>query len=180
MKLTKTLYLLPVFIALFALSSSSSFAGRPSGVPKNTNGMARSCEAKAASVERRMSQLVDLSENQKRVFDAIAERVKTFYNDKVVPQGITVANYNELLTDIDAKKALVDDALAKAQTDADNFSCDNVKTSFTQFRQNMQAVKTSLKNYRTSIRNLIVAVHTALPDEPEETVTPSPTPTTTN
>lgn len=177
MKLTKTLYLIPVFITFLTLSSSLTFAQRPSGVPKNTTGMARSCEAKAASVERRMSQLVDLSQNQERVFDAIAERVKTFYNDKVIPQGITVANYNELLSDIDAKKALVDDALAKAQTDADNFSCDNAKTSFNQFRQNMQAVKTALKNYRTSIRNLIVAVHSALP---EETSTPTPTPTTTN
>lgn len=93
-------------------------------------------------------------------FDRIAKRVENHYTTKVVPSGKTVTNYDGLVADISAKKTTVQTALTTAQNDSNAFSCTggDPKLQMTQFRKDMQAVKRALKEYRTSVRNLIVAV----------------------
>lgn len=130
----------------------------------------RTCEARLSAVKRRMSQLVKLSENTFRVFSAISTRVQTFYADKVLPSGATVPNYQELIADIEAKKVAASDALASSQTNLDSFNCDgNTSELFGNFRQDMQKTKTALKEYRTAIKNLIVAVRGVAPEDMEAT-----------
>ena len=72
--------------------------------------------------------------------------------------------------------------LEAAQADAANFTCtgDNPKAQLTQYKTDMQAVIRGLKEYRTAVRNLIVAVRT-LPSlkstaTPSATLTPTMTP----
>ncbi len=93
-------------------------------------------------------------------FDAIAKRVEDYYISKVVPSGKTVTNYDSLVSEIQNKKQATQTALGKAQTDANSFSCsgNDPKGQLTQFRTDMQTVKSALKDYRTAIKNLIVAV----------------------
>ena len=81
--------------------------------------------------------------------------------------GKTVSNYDALLADIQTKKSAVSTALQKGKDDFKSFSCtgDNPKGALTQFREDMQLVKQGLKDYRTSIKNLIVAVHSVVGDE---------------
>lgn len=178
MKSKSYLLLIPLTFILFSSSALAqrgvvpTTSRRPATAQVATRSAERSCEDRLNALKTRMTQLVRLADNQKSVFDSIADRVKTFYTDTVVPQGITVANYDALVADIDAKKAAVDTAISDAQAATDDFTCDegsNARTAFSTFRTNMQAVKTALHQYRFSIRNLIVAVHTALPDE-----TPTP------
>ena len=97
-------------------------------------------------------------------FDAIAQRVETYYTSKVVPSGKTVANYDNLVADVQSKKAAIKTALSEAQNGVENFACsaDDPKAQLKQFRVNMQAVKSALKEYRTSIKNLIVAVRSVV------------------
>lgn len=140
-------------------------------------GLQRSCESREDTIVSRMSQLVRLSENMLSVFDKHLARVQNYYLTVVVPAGSTVANYDDLVADTAAKKAVVQTALANAQADVDDFSCttgDPIAHLAT-FRTDMQTVKTALKEYRSSIKNLIVAVRTAA----EALETPTPTPTAT-
>lgn len=132
-----------------------------------------SCEARQESIVNRMNRLVQLSENMLEVFDTHATRVQNYYISVVVPKGVTVKNYDVLVADIAAKKAVVQTTLANAQADVNDFSCTtgDPKADLTSFRTDMQAVKTALKEYRTSIQNLIVAVRTAA----EALGTPTPT-----
>lgn len=181
MKLPKTIsfgLLLFVLAFVFATPTLAQGRGQGQGLTRaqaaTVTGTTRSCEVRLTSVKKRMSQLVDLSENMFRVFDSISTRVQTFYTDKVLPTGTTVANYQALLDDIQTKKTAVSDAIASANADVNSFSCiGDVRALYNEFRLDMQAVKTALKNYRTSVRNLIVAVHSAMPEEtPTATVTP--------
>lgn len=128
--------------------------------PTLNPGKLQACQAKQASIQTRMGSLTRLSANMLNVFSSIAQRVMLFYSAKVLPTGKTVANYDTLVADIQTKSTAVQTALSKAQGDANSFSCQtgNAKAQVTLFRQDMQAVKTALKNYRTSIKNLIVAV----------------------
>lgn len=93
-------------------------------------------------------------------FDAIAGRVEEYYTAKVIPSGKTVANYGSLVADIQTKKAAVQTALTTAQSHTGSFTCDgnDPKGQLTQFKDDMRAVKSALKDYRTAIKNLIVAV----------------------
>lgn len=122
-------------------------------------GQMTACQAKESALKKRMEQLTQLATTMQEKFSTISMRVEQYYSAKVLPGGKTVNNYSELVADIQAKKAAVHSAVTTAQTDTTNFTCNTgPKEQLTQFRYDMQAVKTALKNYRTSIKNLIVAV----------------------
>lgn len=138
----------------------------------------RVCKNKERVIINRLDALTRLVATQETSFDKIAARVENFYTEKVLTAGKTVANYNNLVTDIAAKKAAVDASLATAKTNSSNFSCsaDDPKGDLTQFKTDMQAVKNALKDYRTSIKNLIVAIKSVVGEEESPSPTPTPTP----
>lgn len=121
----------------------------------------RACQARENAIKQRSTRLTQLVATMESKFDAIAKRVEDYYNSKIVPSGKSVANYASLTADIQTKKTAVQTALTTAQNDETGFSCTSgdPKGQMTQFRQDMQAVKEALKDYRISIKNLIVAVH---------------------
>lgn len=135
----------------------------------------KACQTKEKVIKTRLANLVRVTQNMGEKFTKITDRVKTFYADKVVPKGGIVANYDALVADVNAKKAAADAALATAKANGESFSCtsSDPKGTLTQFRKDMQAVKRALKDYRTSVKNLIVAVKQALG---EVKSSPSPTP----
>lgn len=161
---TSVLLLLGIISPAFAQDTKM----HPSG---DATGLARSCEARESAIKNRSTHLTELAANVEIKFDKIAMSTETFYTDKVVPSGKTLSNYQDLVNDISAKKALVTTALNKAQADASSFSCASgtPKAQMTQFRLDMQNTKNALKDYRTSIRNLIVAVRSLRPS-----MTPKP------
>ncbi len=112
-------------------------------------------------------------------FDVIAKRVEDYYTSKVVPSGKTVANYASLVADIQTKKGAVQTALTQAQTNAASFACtsDDPKGQMTQFKDDMRTVKAALKDYRTSIKNLIVAVRSVTGEAERSNISPKPTKT---
>lgn len=137
------------------------------GVGKTLGGPnLNSCLARQAAIKVQMTTLVNLTARMERQFDLIAQRSVDNYNSVVVPSGKTVPNYNALIADVQTKKETIQSALTIAQTDSSNFSCtsENPKLLMSQFRLNMQMVKLDLKNYRTSIKNLISAIKLATPE----------------
>lgn len=147
---------------------------------RREKGQETSCAARQDAVVKRSEQLVKRAKNMEDVFSKIAERVKTYYSDKLVPAGITVSNYDTLVAAIDTKKAAVDTALDEASTVSASFDCSDTtktKTQVTDFRVAMQKVISALKEFKTSVRNLIVAVHTAagkLESSPRPSASPEP------
>ena len=124
----------------------------------------RSCEVRLDGVKRRSGQLTERAQKMIENFAALAERVKSFYTGKLVPAGVTVSNYDALVSEINTKKAAVDSALAEAKNISDSFDCTDTATAKTkvgEYRTAMQKVIAALKEYKTSIKNLIVAVRTA-------------------
>lgn len=178
----KVKFILPcLFLALTVLIAVPvSIQAKPSPFPTpRGTGLSqagiRACEARESAIKKRMESLTRMAKNMEEKFDKIANRVEEYYTNKVLPSGKTIANYDTLVAEIQTKKGLVGTALAKAQTDVDAFNCTNgnPKDIFKQFRADMQAVKSALKDYRTAIKNLIVAVHSVAPtSSPEPTATP--------
>lgn len=179
-KFLSSAILLPLFLLIVTPALAlgrPDFANKPDLSPTGAqNGKIRACQAKENAIKNRISHLTALVTTMESKFDSIATRVKDHYTNKVVPSGKTVANYDDLVADIQTKKDAVDTALKTAQADVDSFSCTstNPKDQLTQFRTDMKNVKKALKEYRTSIKNLIVAVRSVTGEENKATETPTP------
>ncbi len=124
----------------------------------------RACEARQAAIKKRSEQIIKRATNQVDLFTKIAQIVEQYYNEKLVPVGKTVANYDALVADIASKEAEIAPLIAKAQTSAANFSCDKDRPAdqVKQFNADMKAVIAALGDFKKSVRNLIVAVKGAV------------------
>lgn len=180
--------IIPLGITLFLVflfSSPVSAIGKPVAQDRMQKVQARlteaklkACQAREDSIKKRNDQLTKMATNMLEKFDAIEKRVQEHYTSKVVPSGKTVTNYDILVAEIQTKKTAVQTALSTAQTNATSFTCtgNDPKGQITQFRDDMKAVKSTLKDYRTSIKNLIVAVR-SVTGETERNMKGSPRPT---
>lgn len=119
----------------------------------------KACEAREKRISATMAQMTKRGENHIAVFTKISDRVKAFYEKK----GHTAEDYDMLVAEVDAKKASAEAAVASAQSVGDVFSCDsdNPKIASEQFREAHKAQVAALKEYRTAVKNLIVAVKSA-------------------
>lgn len=120
----------------------------------------RVCETKKSAIVRRSTRLAERAGRQLTNFSTKSTRVETFYNDRLVPRGVVVDNYDDLVADIEAKAQAVAEAIESAKTTAANFDCagDDPKGQLTNYRTDMQNAIKALKEYRLSIKNLIVAI----------------------
>lgn len=142
-------------------NSRPSDAGRKITGTPGAAGKLQACEARQVAIKARSQNLADFTTRVIATFDKIATRVREFYTAK----GITVANYAALNADVTAKKTAAQNALVRSQATILNFSCTSgdPKATLKSFNDNMKKVKSALKDYRTSIKNLIVAVHSQAP-----------------
>ena len=119
------------------------------------------CKAKkdgAGNVEGRV-----INRGQKRLdaYTQIAERAEKFKTDK----GLTVANYDNLVADVNAKKAAAQatvDTLNADKGQLPNVACGNAtgKPAIEKFKTDLKAEQNALKAYKTSIKTLIQAIKT--------------------
>lgn len=127
---------------------------------KLTEAKLRACQNKETSIRKRIDRLTQLTTKIETNFDKHAQMVEEYYTSTVLPSGKTVANYDELIADIQTRKEAVQTALLETQGSVGGFDCegDDPKGQLKQFRTDIQAVKKALKDYRFSIKNLIVGV----------------------
>lgn len=160
---------------IFVSPISAIDYGKPSAVPAvatrapqaSSQGMLKACQARESAIKTRMTHLTQLATDMINNFDTHVTKVEDYYTTKVLPSGKKVSNYDSLVSDIAAKKTAVSSALTKTQLDTQGFNCStgNPKLEMTQFRTDMQSVKQALKDFRTSIKNLIVAIHSVTGSE---------------
>jgi hypothetical protein len=129
------------------------------------------CQQKQNMIQTRSKNMVKHMQRQMEVFDKIASRTASFYQDKVVPSGKSLDNFDTLTTDIQSKKATVSLLVSQASESAKAFECANDKpvAQLGQFREDTQAVIKAMQEYRQAIKNLIVAVSGLVAN-----ITPSP------
>lgn len=143
----------------------------------------RSCQMVSQNVMKRSLGLVKSVSEMERKFTSIITGVTHYYETKVVPTGVTLPNYDALVVDITTRQNAVTPLIVTAQADATNFSCtgESPSTQLKQFAADVQVVIKALQEYRTGIKNLIVAVRglhiPELTNGPTEAPTAVPTAT---
>lgn len=114
------------------------------------------CKTRETEINNILSRISDRGTKQADVFDKIATRVKSFYVTKAKPLN----NYEALVAQVDATKATVQSAVQKLSYSHITFSCDgdNPRSVISTFKENLLALNSALKDYRTAIKELIVGV----------------------
>ncbi len=114
------------------------------------------CQIREKSIDNIMSRIAERGQKQLDLFTTIATRVETFYTTK----GKTLSNYDALVADVNAKKAAAQAAVDQVKSDKANFKCDGTdpKGAADSFKNDLKLEISALKDYRTSIKNLIVGV----------------------
>lgn len=151
-------------------TTSDTMHGRPIVTAAAETAQEKVAAAKAKACDNKKRVITNIenriaSRGQKRmdVISKIAERVEQFYTNK----NLSVSNYDGLVADVNAKKANVQTTLDTIKADAANVStvtCGEGHGSMavTQFKTDLKAEQAALKAYHTSVKNLLVAVKTAV------------------
>lgn len=117
----------------------------------------QACESRHENAEKRMDNAADYAARHKAVFDKIFERAKSFKETK----SLAVANYDELVTAAEAAGAAADDAISAMKELNIGFDCkdvDTVASNLGAFKSSVENTRAALKEYRTAIKQLIVAL----------------------
>ncbi len=132
--------------------------GQASGKAHLAAGQLKACQNREAAITNIMTRIDTRAQNQLTLFGTIATRLETFYTTK----GKTVSNYNQLLAAIASAKAQAETDFGTLQTNS-NFTCSSTdpKGMVTAFQSYLKMEISDLQNYRTAVKNLIVAVATA-------------------
>jgi len=126
---------------------------------KLTETKLRVCNQRKKSINNIMTRIADRGQKQLNLFDSIATKVEEFYTAK----GRTVSNYDTVKAEVDAKKAAATTAIEEIRTTSTTFDCDstNPKGATDSFKASLQKEIAALKDYKTAVKNLIVAVKSA-------------------
>lgn len=117
----------------------------------------RVCEKRVVQIKRTVGQAAQQGEKHLAVFDTISDRVQQFYLDK----KLNVTNYDALVKEVEAKRANVVALIAKTKDLKFECTDENATGKAEALKNTINALHAALKEYRTSIKNLIVAVKTA-------------------
>jgi hypothetical protein len=103
-----------------------------------------------------LSRLSDRGQKQFTLFTTIATRTENFYNNK----GKTLSNYDALLADLGAKRDVAQTAVDNLKASSLNFNCgaNDPKGVASSFKDSLKNEISALKDYKTSVKNLIVGV----------------------
>lgn len=121
-------------------------------------GKLRACQNRQNAINNIITRIDTRANNQITLFGTIATRVENFYTSK----GKTTPNYGQLVS---AVNTAGNQAVAGLTTLKDNssFSCTaaHPKAMVTAFQGYLKTEISNLRNYRTSVKNLIVGVASA-------------------
>jgi len=151
------------FAFVFVFSVTSVLASNSANNRNQNSARLRICQTREATIKNRTERIMNMASAMIDNFEIKSQKVQVFYSKNVIPKGKTVSNYGNLVADVQTKKNVVLVELSKARAEAESFSCtgNEPQKSMQDFRKYMLEVNTALKNYRTSVKNLIVAVRTA-------------------
>jgi seryl-tRNA synthetase len=100
--------------------------------------------------------------------DQIAKLVEDFYQtlDK---KDQNVSNYQSLVSDIASKSAQIQKSQDKLEADSAGLKCDSSpKAQVVKIRDDVKTLASDLKDYKASIRKLILAINPSAADEIKE------------
>ena len=126
------------------------------GATRLADAKLKSCQKREKAINNILSRISDRGQKQLDLFSSVATRTETFYTNK----GKTLSNYDALVADVTAKQTVAQTAVGAVKSDSVTFKCDGTdpKGVVSSFKDALKSEIQALKDYRTSVKNLIVGV----------------------
>lgn len=120
------------------------------------------CQKAQAKINATIARLADRSQKQYDLYTTTFNRVKTFYVDK----QLSIANYDSLVAEVNAKQAAASAALANIKSTTVTIDCsgDDPKGSTQTFKSRVDSAGTPFKDYHSAVKKLIAAIKASAPD----------------
>ncbi|MBI2009175.1 hypothetical protein HYS84_02045 [Candidatus Saccharibacteria bacterium] len=126
----------------------------------------RICQEHEDKINNHMDAIAERGQKKIDLFSTIADRTKTFYLSK----GKVLSNYDELVAAVDAKKATAQAVVDAVISSSVTFDCegDDPKGAASEFKTDVKAMNSALKEFKTAVKNLIVGVKSVQSTEGED------------
>lgn len=149
-------------VAVSSLSNERAAQAQEAAQARLEGAKLRACENREKVVNNILDRIANRGERRLSVYSAIADRVQDFY----VKKNLSLSNYEELVADVNAKKAVAQTTVDEIKADEVDFACDgsDPKGAAAGFKEDLKAEIKALHAYQQSIKDLIVAVKTAISD----------------
>ncbi|HEX7368065.1 MAG TPA: hypothetical protein VF261_00205 [Candidatus Saccharimonadales bacterium] len=136
-------------------SHQPTTTGQANGQAHLAAAQLKACQNREAAINNIMGRIDTRAQNQLTLFGTVATRVENFYTSK----SETVSNYDQLVVAIASAKSQTETDFGTMQANS-TFDCSasNPKGMVTAFQGYLKTEISDLQNYRTSVKNLIVAV----------------------
>lgn len=123
---------------------------------KLTEAKLKACQNRQKVVAKIMTRMTERAQKHVDLFGTIADRTKTFYVD----QNKALADYEELVADVEAKRVNAQTLVDSAKATTATFDCngEDPKGVISSFKATAQNTRDALQEYRTAVKNLIVGV----------------------
>lgn len=142
----------------------------------------KTCQKRQRNIVKKMDQLIRRNDKQLAYLDAVSSQLQQL----VTAKQLTPANYTEILAAVNARRATVQASLDNMQVIKATFNCVNgdPKDAAATYTTTLRTANLALKDYRDSVKQLLLSVKSAvrakragiLTPVPVTPVTPTPTP----
>lgn len=124
------------------------------------------CQRQLDNINRLTSQVVIISERQIEIFDTIFERVDRLY----IRLELEADGYNEQVVEVANKRNLAYRHLDSIQTMSEEFGCEigDFRVRIAEFRNTRFELLSLLRDYRSSIIDLIVMIQAAAANQQDD------------
>lgn len=139
-----------------AQKEQTSTAAREAAKSRLTDNRLRACQVRQDNIKSLMKGAADRGQRHIEQLTTIADRVEAFYTKR----GKTLATYDQLVSEVNAKKAAAEAAVQAVKAAGEAFSCsgDNPKSAIQEFKTKVRTQEDAMKAFRTAVKNLIVGV----------------------
>jgi hypothetical protein len=117
------------------------------------------CKDHEQDINNILSRIVDRGRKQLVLYNSVSESTQSFYSHSAKK----ISNYNSLLSAVNNKKSTALVSVSSLEASSKLFSCDgsNPKAQLTEFKNELTAEINALTAYRSSVKDLVVAVRSA-------------------
>lgn len=131
------------------------------------------CEKREKVITNIMTRTATRGQKQIDLFSGIADKTEAFY----VKKGKTLSTYDSLVADVTAKKAAAQTTVDAIKAKSVDFKCDGTdpKGAASAFKTELKAETAALKEFKTSVKNLIVGVKSVQSTTDKTPATTTPT-----
>lgn len=136
------------------------------------------CEARSKAIGNRLKAMHKRASLIHKGHEKTYTKVDEFYNNKLVPNGYELSNYEDLKAEITTNKANVQALLDAATDTGTDFDCssEDPKGQVDAFREDMKALIDANKTYKESIHTFVKAVRDLAKTVKLEKLSVTPTP----